>query len=170
MTDPALAALQGLAGLAAVEEQRRQSLAIRVYGTAAPQGSKRHVGRGIMVESSKRLKPWRANVTAVAAEAWDGRPPLEGPVALTVIVSFARPASHYGTGRNTLVLKESAPSCPIGHQYGDLDKLLRGVIDGITDAGVWRDDKQVVAFPGSEKVFAARETAPNTYIRVEALP
>ena len=26
---------------------------------AAPQGSKRHVGRGIMIESSKRVKPWR---------------------------------------------------------------------------------------------------------------
>ena len=30
-----------------------------VLGLPAPQGSKRHVGEGRMVESSKRVKPWR---------------------------------------------------------------------------------------------------------------
>ena len=29
---------------------------------SAPQGSKKHVGNGIMVETSKRLKSWRKQV------------------------------------------------------------------------------------------------------------
>lgn len=33
-----------------------------VFGLPAPQGSKRHVGEGRMVESSKRVKPWRRQV------------------------------------------------------------------------------------------------------------
>ena len=35
-----------------------------VFGLPAPQGSKRHVGEGRMVESSKRVKPWRRQVAA----------------------------------------------------------------------------------------------------------
>ena len=43
------------------------ALTFRVYGTPAPQGSKRHVGRGVMVESSKKVAPWRQDVVAAAA-------------------------------------------------------------------------------------------------------
>ena len=35
---------------------------IPVIGIPAPQGSKRHVGHGIMIENSKRVKPWRQDV------------------------------------------------------------------------------------------------------------
>ena len=34
-------------------------ITLTVRGLPAPQGSKRHIGRGVMVESSKRVKPWR---------------------------------------------------------------------------------------------------------------
>ena len=46
-----------------------------VYGRAAPQGSKRNLGNGIMIESSKRVKPYRTDVRGVALSAvpsdWD---------------------------------------------------------------------------------------------------
>ena len=46
---------------------------IIVRGDPAPQGSKKFVGmaggRGLMVESSKRVKPWRQDVVAAAREA-----------------------------------------------------------------------------------------------------
>ena len=48
------------------------SFSVIVYGTAAPQGSKRHVGNGVMLESSKRLRPWRQDVRFAALEK---RPP-----------------------------------------------------------------------------------------------
>lgn len=45
------------------------SFAMVAYGTPAPQGSKRHVGRGVMIESSKNLKPWREAVKYAALAA-----------------------------------------------------------------------------------------------------
>lgn len=43
-----------------------------VLGVPAPQGSKRHVGRGVLVESSKALGPWRvARREAARQEASD---------------------------------------------------------------------------------------------------
>ena len=44
------------------------ALTITVHGTPAPQGSKRHVGNGVMVESSKKVKPWRQDVKHAALE------------------------------------------------------------------------------------------------------
>jgi len=40
-----------------------------VLGVPAPQGSKRHVGRGVLVESSKALGPWRDAVAWAARDA-----------------------------------------------------------------------------------------------------
>ena len=46
-----------------------------VQSKAAPQGSKRHVGNGVMIESSKRVKPFRQDVRFTAIDAkpddWD---------------------------------------------------------------------------------------------------
>ena len=39
-----------------------------VVGLPAAQGSKRHVGNGVMVESSKALKPWRSAVAEAARD------------------------------------------------------------------------------------------------------
>jgi len=39
-----------------------------VWGIAAPQGSKRHVGNGVMLESSDRVRPWRQDVRFAALE------------------------------------------------------------------------------------------------------
>ena len=34
-------------------------VSFNVIGIPGAQGSKRHVGNGVMVESSKKVKPWR---------------------------------------------------------------------------------------------------------------
>ncbi|HSW43504.1 MAG TPA: RusA family crossover junction endodeoxyribonuclease [Patescibacteria group bacterium] len=121
------------------------NLHFTVHGTPAPQGSKRHVGHGVMVESSKRLPAWRTLVTDAAWAARNGAPALEGPVHLDVAFGFRRPRSHYGTGRNAERLRPSAPPWPTGRNIGDLSKLVRALEDSLTDAGVWRDDAQVVS-------------------------
>lgn len=55
------------------------------YGTPAPQGSKRHVGNGVMVESSKRLRPWRQDVKAAAEAARRATGPIDAPVRLRMV-------------------------------------------------------------------------------------
>ena len=145
-------------------------VAFSVPGRAAPQGSKRHVGHGIMVESSARLRPWRAAVTAAAIEARDGAPPITGPVYLRVDISFPRPAGHFGTGRNAGKLRPSAPYFAPSRAVGDLSKLIRAVEDAITDAGLWRDDSQVVVVTAVKRHVADESEEPRTRIRIEAPP
>ena len=75
---------------------------IPVIGIPAPQGSKRHVGHGIMIENSKRVKPWRNDVKDAALEHYQGEI-IDQAVEIEIIFLFARPKSHYGTGKNATV-------------------------------------------------------------------
>ena len=110
-----------------------------VPGIPIAQGSKRHVGRGVLVESSKRLKPWRVDVTELAHYHHQG-PPLERATVELWFV-FPRPKSHYRTGRHSHELR---PDAPDRHTVKpDADKLARAVLDALTDANVIRDDSRV---------------------------
>lgn len=118
-----------------------------VIGQPAPQGSKKayvnkYTGRANLVESSKGVGPWREAVKAAVFVQRIPRTP--GPVFVSIIARFARPTSHYGTGRNADRLKPSAPAYPIGKNRGDVDKLARSTNDGLADAGVIDDDKFIV--------------------------
>ncbi|QDH92357.1 RusA-like resolvase [Gordonia phage Spooky] len=53
---------------------------IWIPGIPAPQGSKRHVGNGILIESSKRVGPWRAVVALTVGE--QTTTVLDGPVRI----------------------------------------------------------------------------------------
>ena len=74
---------------------------IRVVGIPAPQGSKRYVGRaggkGVLVESSARAKPWRAKVTDAAAEAWAGQEAIDAPIVLTAIFAFSKSSARFSS-------------------------------------------------------------------------
>jgi Holliday junction resolvase RusA-like endonuclease len=120
-------------------------ITIEVRGLPAPQGSKRHVGRGIMVESSKAVGPWREAVRAetqrvLAFSAISGGG-FQSAVHVDITFYLTRPRGHYGTGRNAERLRDSAPLWPSGRP--DVDKLARSVLDGLTAGGAWRDDAQV---------------------------
>ncbi len=134
------------------------SLGIEVVGLPAPQGSKRHVGNGVMVESSKRVRLWRE---AVKHAALDHQPyaPLLGAVDVSVVFRFPRPKGHYRTGRNAHLLREDAPTYVTSRP--DLDKILRSTFDALGEAGVWRDDSQVVRVCAS-KVYADARPAGAT--------
>ena len=117
-------------------------IVIEVRGLPAAQGSKRHVGRGIMVESSKAVGPWREAVRAETQRVMNGAGALAGPVYVTAVFRLIRPRGHFGIGKNDGLLKRSAPPFPSGRP--DLDKLLRALLDGLTAGGAWADDAQVV--------------------------
>lgn len=118
----------------------RMTLDFTVIGTPAPQGSKTKTRWGIR-EDNPNTKPWRAEVKAAAVEAHAGRPALDGPLKLELILTHIRPASHYGTGRNAGVLKESAPTWK--ETMPDWDKLGRAISDSLTQAGAIRDDGRI---------------------------
>ena len=87
------------------------SLVLRVHGLPAPQGSKRHVGHGVMVESSKKVKPWREAVKWVALEAKEPGVVTfpTGAVRTGITFWMPRPRSHYRTGTNAHLLRTGVP-------------------------------------------------------------
>ncbi len=132
---------------------------IDVIGTPAPQGSKRHVGGGRMVESSKKVKPWRSAVAAEALNHTFGPWPYVG---VAVTFRLKRPKSHYRTGRFADQLRADAPRYPA--KYPDLDKLCRSTLDGLKAGQAFADDSQVVVLE-ARKVFADRNQ-PGAWIQL----
>ena len=120
-----------------------------VPGTPAQQGSKRHVGRGIMVESNPQLKSWRGAV----AQGCPMEAPLNGPIRLFLEFCYCRPKAHYGRRNGEPYLKSDAPlyktSAP------DLDKLVRAVGDALTGVAYF-DDAQVAELH-VKKVYTSQQ-------------
>ena len=116
-----------------------------VQGHPVPQGSKRHVGKGIMIEQSN-VKPWRDSI------AWEAQNVIKTPllygVWLKLVFHFKRPKGHYGTGKNAGVLKERFKRTDHTTRP-DLDKLCRAVGDALTGIA-YRDDSQVVSLGGAK--------------------
>jgi hypothetical protein len=52
---------------------------------------------------------------------------------------------------------------------GDLDKLVRNVLDALTDAQVYRDDVQVVSVT-ADKLIASEQYPQGVLVRVERAP
>lgn len=131
-------------------------LIVVAQGIPGAQGSKRHMGGGHLIESSKRVAPWReavkwAAIACIRDQQWE--PTIE-PLAVTVTFTLARPRSHYRASGRMPVLKEGAPTAPTTRP--DLDKLLRSTLDALTDAGALLDDSHVTAltavkcYPGGD--------------------
>lgn len=111
-------------------------LKIEIYGDPAPQGSKKIV-RGRMIESSKKLKPWRKAI-ALAVENALPLDHVKIMSACSVQVDFYLPRPP-SIKRN----KRERPIVP-----PDVDKLSRGLLDGLGqgmngvsgDGRLWHDD------------------------------
>lgn len=109
-----------------------------VYGTPGPQGSKKFVGttktgRGILVESSAKVKPWRMDVkeAAEAAKSKHGDA-FDGPLRVSMVFTLRKPSSAPKTRRTW------------PDRMPDVSKLVRSTEDAISDAGLWADDARVV--------------------------
>lgn len=153
---------------------------IVVYGQPAPQGSKSFKGtftgrdgreHAKLVESSKRVAPWRQDVK-VASEAEIGRRedpgdwvPMDGPLLLVVVFTLPAPLS--------LPKRRASYPCKLP----DLSKLVRSTEDALTAAGVWKDDARVVecralkTYPiGTLGAHADALRSPGAVIRVFPYP
>ena len=159
----------------ATPERQLTVVEFRVFGLPGPQGSKTFKGykngRGIMAESSMKVKPWRYAIQATADDCYSGEP-ITGPVRVEIDFFFARPKSHYRTGKYSDILKADAPLYTVSHGDGDLDKLLRSTLDGLafpTGGTIIRDDCLVVSISAS-KQYCNAITPPGAAIKVVELP
>jgi crossover junction endodeoxyribonuclease RusA len=98
-----------------------------VFGVPAPQGSKRHVGNGRMIETSKYLPAWRKAIETECQSLFEE--PIDGALEVELWFYLPRPSS---------VSREYPSVMP------DLDKLVRSVGDGLTQGGAIADDARIV--------------------------
>lgn len=129
-------------------------LVLRVYGTEpGPQGSKRHVGNGRMIEASKKVAPWRAAVALEIQKAWlafDGFVIFDEPVEVEVTFYLPRPST----------VKRILPSVP-----PDVDKLARSTLDGLVQGGALVDDSLVVNLTALKRYADGRPIGADIVIK-----
>jgi crossover junction endodeoxyribonuclease RusA len=140
-------------------------LVVWVPGHPRPQGSHKHVGHGILIDSSPDLKAWR---TLVAWKVWEaakasGYAPHTGPHA--VEARFVMPAPKRDHGRLAR-LDGSAWHL----RRPDLDKLARGILDALVEAAVLCDDGLVSELV-AHKVLSGTsgDPEPGVWVTVRAL-
>lgn len=142
------------------------TMTIIVYGSPAPQGSKKFVGlaksgRGILAESSKKVRPWRQDVKAEALAIRGDAMPIDGPVRVRMVFTMPKPSSAPKR-------KRTYPC-----KMPDLSKLARSTEDALTEAGIWKDDARVVEYDRLAKVYPGEDPesldAPGVRIVVEAI-
>jgi Holliday junction resolvase RusA-like endonuclease len=106
-----------------------------IPGACPPKGSRTPVGRGRATrESSTRVGPWTEAARQVMQDAY-GQPlaRFEGPVYVSPLFVIKRP-------------KATEFPFPTDPKIGDLDKMLRCLLDALTKARVIEDDRFVVEF------------------------
>jgi Holliday junction resolvase RusA-like endonuclease len=121
---------------------------VTVFGTPQPGGSKKafvnpRTKQANVVDANPKAKPWQTIIAQVVGEAMEVATLalLPGPLAVEFDFYRARPAGHFGTGRNAGQLKGSAPPWPTTRP--DVLKLARAVEDALTGV-TWRDDAEIV--------------------------
>lgn len=142
------------------------TLIITVHGRPAPQGSKDLGQHGQMRESSPHLPAWRQAIKAATYRALcavdiapDDRPVFPAGMPMDVFIRFhirKPPGTKY-------------PDHPTTAQgSGDTDKLIRGVLDALTQSKVWHDDDQAIRIT-AEKAWATEAYPPGATIRLKII-
>lgn len=130
-------------------------ISITVYGLPAPQGSKSFKGmrtskatgrtHAVMVESSKKVKPWRKDVTMAAKITTRGTVCLDGPIVARMVFTMPKPKSAPKTRRT------------YPDRMPDLSKLVRSTEDALKDAGIIADDARIVEYSRIAKVYPSED-------------
>ena len=129
---------------------------------SAPQGSKKHVGNGIMVETCKRLKSWRKEVNLRAKLIVDEV--ITEPVEIEVVFWFKRPLKHYLPNK---MVRQSAPVYITNKNKGDIDKHCRALLDSLTKSA-FADDSQVVSLHAVKK-YCETESQTGATIKIRTI-
>ena len=132
-----------------LEKGKMSEISFIILGKPSPSGSKKafqhsKTGKIVVVDTAKGKAKWqtlckRAATAAVKESGWKC---ASGPMNLQVHFTFARPKSHFRTGKNSAIMK---PTAPFWHtQKPDRTKLLRCLEDAFKGV-LWQDDSQVIS-------------------------
>ena len=134
-----------------------------VPGKAVPQGRPRAaVIKGqAHIYDPPRSRAYKRHVEECVLEQMSaGAARLSGPIAVKLTEYRCCPSRWNKDEQERAYVGEILPTEP-----GDLDNIMKGVLDGVTKAGVWGDDAQVVTIMASK--FYDRN--PRVEIEIEEL-
>jgi len=126
-----------------------------------PQAQKRHrsSSRGKFIHnydpSAKDKKDF-----LLQAMPYKPKIPPTSPIYLTVWFCMPRPKSHYGTGKNQGVVKDSAPTWHTARP--DIDNLFKLMADSLNGV-FWKDDSQICSVI-AQKLY---RDIPRTVIQID---
>lgn len=132
---------------------------LEVLGTPRPKGSSRAfykagMKRAVIVkDNDERQRAWDGAVRQAALEKLgelDAPTFVDTQLEVQVYFYLARPAGHWGKGKNAGRLRASAPPRP--RSKPDIDKLVRATLDALIGT-VFDDDSRIVRIV-AEKRFA----------------
>jgi Holliday junction resolvase RusA-like endonuclease len=118
----------------------------------------RHRNQLIAVDPSKADK----NVFEVISRQHAPQKPFDCPLRVDMQFFFSRPKNHYGTGKNSQVLKSTAPNFHISRP--DIDNCQKFVLDALN--GVFWADDSIVCESTIRKMYDCR---PRTEIVITLL-
>lgn len=124
---------------------------LKIPARALPKGSThsfahRKSGKIITKQvGAKKLYAYQSLIAYHAAKS--GMIISDGPIIIESFFYFKRPKSHFVNGKRGNRLKMSAPTYHM--QTPDVDKLVRAVLDALTDRA-YKDDKQVINIVGDK--------------------
>lgn len=117
---------------------------IEIFVPGPPQGKGR--ARSARLPNGKTIhytpektRTYEGIIAALAMEAMKGKPPLEGPVGLTLVIKMPIPQSWPAWKRAMAAAQLIAPTTK-----PDADNVEKAVKDGLNGIA-WRDDCQVVS-------------------------
>jgi Holliday junction resolvase RusA-like endonuclease len=127
-----------------------KSITFLVTGAPIPQPRPRFrsipMGKGkaraqAYTPAKHKVTVWRKKVAACLARM--NLTPTTEPVRVQLNFFIKRPKAHFGTGGNEGRLRDSAPEFPVTKSTGDIDNLVKAVLDEMNGV-VFEDDAQVL--------------------------
>lgn len=122
--------------------------AFRCFGEPAPKGSlsarKLKDGRIILAEDNKRTKPWRRRIEQVAPIYMTEQAGEQQPVVISCLFAVTRSAAAHD--------REYPATRAAQAIGGDVDKLIRCLLDSLQACKILKDDAQVVAIGGPASI------------------
>jgi Holliday junction resolvase RusA-like endonuclease len=128
----------------------------KALGTPVPQGSKNSYNGRVVDVNATKLRAWRKIVSDSARLMLTTERPygFHEPVIARLVFALVKPMS-YGKSVTQHVRKP------------DLDKLVRAVLDGLTDSGIIYDDAQIVGILAA-KAYCETGEYPGVTVSLKA--
>jgi Holliday junction resolvase RusA-like endonuclease len=132
-----------------------------VLGEPKAQPRHRHFQRGDFVTTyDPAAKAKQSFAGILQSEA--PKEPISAPISLELVFYMARPRNHYGTGKKSDMLKDSAPEYHSGRP--DLDNLTKFVQDALNKI-YYRDDALICELV-ARKIYSE---SPRTEITIKTI-